>query len=700
MSISFRKKAISSGGFVVDRRARNLSLDGRTIGAIPTRRVGERGVALKSSVFADIVSPVVAAKVLATVPPSPLPPDNLVLASFASADDPIDIEWGGFDDAYPGDKLSYQLDGIEFATHEVGANDPPPYVGKLEKSLRTEGTHTLTVIYNGASGSAESDAVPIAFDYTEPSRGYVLAPLLFDEADDIEGSGITAAKLRTDDNGVKYIWAEVAGYAGIAPGDRIHLFCNGKESSDVGLAVVVDEHIEIHITEAFLKEIKDTPTASFTYTSEDRAGLTSLPSQPVVVAIQLAQIATLVAPTVPSYDNDPDDPDNAPLIDHADARGGANEGFVVVVPWNDDYLPGDKIMLSLDGENAGPVDLGPDGEDMEILFPFVGTHKVWLAGSTSGTEDKRVPANVTYTVIRGPASAGTSPTHAVVLNLYQKAVDPDPETPVNERLQVPVVVSKSGVIDEIPIGDFAIDGNTLQIEKLTDAAYTPIGPAFEIGDTLRIYYGAQPFFAFDVATLDPPNDPVSVPIPAKTIQDEGSGDSVPVWFEVVHALADGGMNVNLSPTKTIKVHGTDTQPGNGHLDAGNFADKDSDGRIPQHPYHYTSTRFEIPDYTNRSADDKIAVHFELYKGPVHATDEKPYPDHDWDHELAAGEAKPIVVTVPSNVYNLYSDASGLSKYIHIHATYTVTKLSGDTTPVTSDQANVAVDSRFSDGPEF
>jgi hypothetical protein len=90
----------------------------------------------------------------------------------------------------------------------------------------------------------------------------------------------------------------------------------------------------------------------------------------------------------------------------------------------------------------------------------------------------------------------------------------------------------------------------------------------------------------------------------------------------------------------------------------------------------------------------------LYKGPVHATDEKPYPDHDWDHELAAGEAKPIVVTVPSNVYNLYSDASGLSKYIHIHATYTVTKLSGDTTPVTSDQANVAVDSRFSDGPEF
>lgn len=694
MSTSFRKKGPSVGGFVFDRRARNLSLDGRTIGALPTRRLGARGVGLKSGVFADIVSPVVEAGVLAAPPPTPLPADNLVLEAFASGDDPINIEWGGFDDAYEGDKLSYQLDGVEFATHEVGANDPPPYIGALEKSLRTEGTHILTIVYDGGSGEAESDPVPITFDYTEPSRGYVLAPLLFDPADDIEGSAITAAKLRTDGSGVKYIWAEVAGYAGIAPGDRIHLFCNGNESSDVGLAVVVDEHIEIHITEAFLKEIGDTLTASFTYTSEDRAGLTSAPSQPVVVAVQLAQIATLVAPTVPSFDDDPDDPDNPPLIDHADARGAANEGFIVVVPWNDEYLPDDRIMLSLDGENAGPVKLGPDGTDMEILFPFAGTHKVWLAGSTGGTEDKRVPANVTYTVVRGPANVGTSPAHPVALNLYQKAIDPDPETPVNERLQVPVVVSKSGVEDEIPVVDFGVEGNTLEIEKLTDAAYAPIGPAFEVGDTLRIYYGAQPFFTSDVVTLDPPNDPLSVPIPADTIKNEGSGDAVPVWFDVVHELAGGGTNVNLSPIKKIKVHGTDTQPGNGHLDAGDFPDRDAIG-IPQYPFHYTSTRFEMPDYTNRSADDKIAVHFELYAGRVHATDEKPFPDHNWDLEIDAGDAKPIVVDVPSSVYNLYSDTTVPTKLIHIHATYTVTKQSGDTTPVTSDQANVVVDSRFS-----
>ncbi|HVI53533.1 MAG TPA: hypothetical protein VM621_00595 [Luteibacter sp.] len=699
MSTFFRKKVPSVAGSVFDRRARNLSLDGRTVSAFPTRLIGARGAGLKSGVLADIVAPVVDADVLAALPPSPLPADNLVKASFASGADPIDIEWGGFGDAYEDDKLSYQLDGKEFDTHVVGANDSPPYVGKLEKALRTEGPHILTVVYDGGTGSAVSDEVPIVFDYTEPSRGFVLAALIFDPADDIEGSGITEAKLRTDDNGVRYIWAEVAGYAGIAPGDRIHLFCNGKESSDVGLAVVVDEHIEIHITEAFLKEIKDTPAAKFTYTSEDRAGLTSAESLPIEVAIQLAVIANLVAPTVPSYDDDPDTPGNQRLIDNADARGLTNEGFTVVVPWHADYAPGDKIMLTLNGENAGPVDLGPDGQPMRIYFPYTGTHKVWLAGSSNGTEDKRVPANVTYTVVRGPSTAGTSPAHPVVLNLYQKAVDPDPETPVNERLQMPVVVSKSGMRDEIPLADFGIDGNTLEIEKLTDAAFTPIGAAFDLDDTLRVYYGTQPAFTFAVTTLDPPNDPLSVPIPAETIKNEGSGDAVPVWYEVVHKLTDGGTNVNLSPAKMIKVQGTDTQPGNGHLDAGNFADKIANGSIPENPFHYTSTRFEIPDYTNRSADDKIALHFELYANKVHVTGEQPFPDHDWDEEIEAGDAKPIVVDVPSTVYNLYSDAGVTTKVIHIHAFYTVTKQSGDTTPVTSDMGTVWVDSRFSAGPD-
>jgi hypothetical protein len=679
-------------------RARNLRFNGRNIRAFPTRQLSNPGKRFRSSVLVDIVLPTIDEDALADASPDPSAIiDNVLLLSVRKM--PVKIEWGGFDDAFAGDELFFMLDGIQFDYVLVGATDTPPYIGELHSPKRlVEGTHQLTVKYKGPTGEAISKEVPITFDYTAPGLGVALSDLKFDDADDIPGSGITAAKFRTDANGDRYIWAGVSSYGGLAAGDRVHLYCNGQEAADVGVAAVDStNHIEVHIYEAFLTLIGDTLTAVFTYKIEDRAGNISAESDPVTVAVQLSQVPGLVEPTVPAYDDDPNEPDNQPLINEADARGVANAGFVVVVPWNDGYQPGDQFVISLGDQHAGPVPLGPDGEDMTIPFPYAASQTVWLAGSTNGTVDQRVSADVTYTVSRNGAGAGTSPPHAVVLNLYQKAIDPDPETPVNERLRQPTVISASGQSDVIPVGDFGKDA-TIQIRKRTDVAFPPEGDAFEEGDTLRIYYGSQPFFTVVVPPLGDTAIPLSITLPAKLITDEGSGDAVPVRYEVLHDLADGSFNINLSPTKSIKVIGTDTQPGNGHLNAGDFPDKDAEGFIPE-IFHYTNTRFTIPDYVNREPDDDIALHFEFYFGDTHASGETPYPGHDWDHTIKAGVDDPIVVPVPSTVYNLYGNADGLSPRIHIHAVYTVTKLRGDTTPVTSDQANVMVDCRFSDGPD-
>jgi hypothetical protein len=673
---------------------RNVRLAGLNRSLLNTRLL-YRHTRGQGGAIAAIALPFVDPDVLAP-PPSTGDPDNLILTALKDQD--IQILWGGFDDAYPGDRITFRYNGADFDTVEVVGTETPPFVGVLQgaKAWAREGTNLINVWYEGLGGSGElSAAIPFTID-TRKAGAPILAALLFDPADDVEGTGITLAKLRTDADG-EYLWAEVPSYGLHSPDDTIVVYCNGT-AGDPAKATVVAGHIELRIRKELLEEVGDTNAAVFWYTVTRRSGAVSDDSHRITVALQLGQITSLEEPLVPAYDDDPDEPDNPPLIDDADARGPTDEGFVIEIPWNDEFQPTDQIVVFLDTEGAGLVNVGPPGESMQVPFPYSGTHAVWLAGSRNGADDVRIDAEVSYEVFRGSASIGASPPHAVVLNLYQKAIDPDPDTPENERLVAPVVFSSSGMRDEIPVDDFGLDGS-IQIAKRTDPAYPPRDEALEEGDTLRIFYGTQPPIQFEVPALDDVTEPFSVPLPGDVIASQGSGDDIPVWYEVVHALADGGTNTNLSPSKEIDVRGKDTQPGRGHLDAGEFLDEDASGFIPEKPFHYSSTRFAIPDYANRGADDEIQVRFELYRGPTHLPGEIPYEPakYTWTDKLSAGVDDPIVYILPASTYNLYGNPDGLSAYIHIHATYTVTKKSGDTTPVTADEAGVKVDARFSSG---
>jgi hypothetical protein len=664
-----------------NRAARNVRIDGRYVSAFPTVRVSRHSGAAPYAIATPYIDPAV----LAEPPSPPMPPDNLLLASVRNQ--PINVLWGGFDDAYAGDIITFFYSGIEFARIDVDGTETPPFVGMLPAAARLrEGTDLISIFYEGATGGERSANIPLTVDYTPPGDPAPLSPLLF--ADDILKGGITAGHLIDDGSGAFYVPAEIASYNGMADGDRAHLYCNGMEAPDAGRVEVVNDHIQVRLYESFLEAVGDTPEGVFTYRLEDRAGNISQASLPVTVKLQISEIPGLEEPAVPAYDDDPDDP----LINEADARGANGGGFVIVVPWNDAFLPTDQLLVALDAVEAGPVGVGAEGDDTEVLYPYAASQQVWLAGSPG--EDQRVTAQATYTVLRNGARAGTSPQHEVELNLYQKVVDPDPEDPVNQALTAPTVVSSSGQSNRIPVDDFGKDA-TIKVKKLSDPTYPPQTDAFEAGDILRIHYGSQPTFDVTVPALGDRGEPLDIPLAGAVIEAEGSGEAIPVWYEVLHALTDGGENSNLSPTTEVLVQGTDTMPGKGHLDPGMFPDADERGFLPQ-VFHYTSTRFHIPDYANRDPDDVVDVHFQLFQGPNHLPGETPYPPkYDFRASVKAGLQTPIEVTVPSESYNLKGNEDGLSANVHIHAFYTITKLRGDTTPVTSDQADLKVDARFS-----
>lgn len=717
-----RPKKARSGG-----KRRRKTAPASRYGKLTTVRVGARNITVYPSRPAP--APWSKARPLADIFPAPRvtaamlaeqlvgeDPDSIVLAEFKGQD--LLLEWDGYEgDVFSGDSVTFEYgNAIPIDTVIVDPTTELPIQARFPASLvwNTDNTIKITVFYQGQNGGLRSPSRDIVIDTTKPGLPRPAA-LEFDPADDIPGSGITAAKLRDDGDGSeRYIWAQIPSYDGTAKGDVYKLVCNGKETT-YSYIPFTGNHV-VKIGEAFLEEVGDIKKARLSYYIKDRAGNISEESTAVTIDIQLGAIAMLEEPRVPAYDDDPDDDvDNPPLIDEADARGAANAGLLVIVPWNDEFVAGDQIIISIGDIAVAPVTVVGMKDDIRVQVSYAATQAAWQAGSPAGA-DVVVNAMVTYQVFRGSADMGTSPGHPVDINLYQKVGDPDPDTPENEELEPPELESDSGELDLIPADDFKKDAK-IRIAKQTKP---PRVLTIEAGDTLRVYYGKQAAIEHVVDDVGTPSTPIEITLPAATIEAEGSAESVPLWYEIVHDLAGGGTNTNLSPTKSIRVEGTDRQPGRGELAAGIFLDR-KDANVLKDEVLRTRTRFEIPDYENRDADDDVTITIDLYRDVVHLPGEVPYPieHYRWTsstfHPGIGGE---IVREIPASVYNIQGNTewplpfapapagtgrrnqitATYSSRIHMHATYTITKKRGDTTPVTSDVASIGADCRFVEPP--
>lgn len=681
---------------------KNLIKIGRgQIEATPTRKRAHRGAGQAQEALAISNAVTIDPAALA---PSVTPADNMLLASVKDTDITLTLTalW-----EFPseGDVVTFQLvtpleaGVIDLITEDFGGNQPTvPYSFTLRAADRTlEGRYYVeyTVQYAGG-GSEKSDRIPITVDYTAPGYGAVIGPLRFDAADEILEKGIRPAIYR-DTDGTPYVWSELYTYGdtrgatpGIlfAPGDTVQLYADGVAMGDPTAVQSVNGHLEQKILASDLEEL-GSGDVKFTYKITDRAGNVSEESDPVTVTLILDTI-TPAEPAVPAYDGDTPGEE---VIDETDARGVANNGFLVSIPRDAGMEDNDAVMLYLDGEAAGPVAVG-SADPIEVFMPYSVSQTIWERGSNG--DDIKVNAAVSYSVLRSSVVIGTSQPHAIALNLFMNVPDPDPGTPENEAYPKPVVESASGETDHIPVADFGKNATVTIVPSTTD---TPPAPTMKQGDVVRVHYGNSTLSDFLVPEITDPTVALEIALPGTTISDEGSSPALPVWYEVVHTLTGGGTNVGTSPRKTIRVEGTDGQPGKGKLEKGTFPEATlSNSLIPRADLE-DGTEFVIPgNYENRDATDGIVLSVRYYL-PGAIAESHPDSEHDelagrhFEQSQTAGPGtEDIVMTIPkTRLVQQWED--GLSQYMHAHVTYTITKSSGDTTPVTSDPAFVRIDGR-------
>lgn len=640
--------------------------------------------------------------------PASVAADGLLLASARGEDIALTLAtiW---DDSAAGDSVEFfikkpgetELTSVHKEDFGGGVPTVPITFNLLAADHDLEGVYELTyVVTYGGGGSGDSFITPLATDYTAPGASAPLSALGFDDADEIETKGIRPAIFRDPGDGSLYLWAEVYSYESmdgsgvlVTRGDMVDLEANGAPLGSPSEVVAVDGHLEVRIKKSDLEALGDVDSVTFVYHITDRAGNPSLASHPKTVSMVLTEIGDLEAPAVPAYD---DDSAGEELIDEADARGTGNLGFIVEVIRHSEMKDGDQILLHMGGRSAGPADIGAD-DPIEIHMPYVVSQAVWAAGSSGGTTDTVVDANVSYSLVRGASEIGTSPDHAIKLNLFTNVTDPKPETPENEGYRLPVVVSFGGTEDRIPLADFGKDGH-IEVVPLANPPAT--GNALKEGDVLKVHYSTETLDDFPVPPITDPAEPLEIPLPGDKISNVGSGSAIPVWYEVVVTLAGGGSNIGLSGKKEIPVEGTDKQPGRGHLDAGTFPEATLDGGtlIPRSDLE-DGTPFVIPDYENRDPDDDIVLDVKYYLpgvvAPGHDTGgDTELPQRHFTIAQQAGSApNPIPIPIPKANLVQQPWPDGLSLYMHAHVTYTITKRSGDTTPVTSDESFVRVDGR-------
>lgn len=229
---------------------------------------------------------------------------------------------------------------------------------------------------------------------------------------------------------------------------------------------------------------------------------------------------------------------------------------------------------------------------------------------------------MSYRILRNGISAGTPDTPATVqVNLHQAGgEDPDPETPENENLGTPSLLSASGQSNLVPPADFEKDATLTVPWFRTDA---PTLAAFIAGDVVTLRYGATDLAPRTITAQDVTDAKnLTVTLASATIVGEGSGPAIPLQFSVTRTLAAGGPNTSTSPIQPVKVSGVDELPGGGQpLVALKVPEAEGVDPDPTRPDRLIigraqgkdGTNFVIPAYVNQNPGDVINVSMVVYR---------------------------------------------------------------------------------------
>lgn len=560
---------------------------------------------------------------------------------------------------------------VTFAGHKAG----DIFDIELPASNRTEGIHSIKyrVFYEQGGGTEDGPNQSFRVDWIAPGRP-TLGKLLVD--DDVIDNGLTAAKLKSE-AGVYYLESFVPSYEGVEPGDLIQGLINATEAQDstaVNEKGGTDDDVELRFARTDI-EAADDGTLQFAYQITDRAGNTSLPSEPLPLRVLLkGELVGLEAPKVPSFDDDG-------IIDEQEARNPAD----VIIPaftGTPGIEPGDQIQLVWGTTEHGlvPIPAGSEDKEHTVQADYIALYDTWKAAT--GGSDQVADINVLYRIVRNGLVAGTSPATSIKINLFQAGGDPGPD-PEHRNLKLPLLVAASGAHNEIKGDDYT---KPASITVYWNDAQTPSEELFILGDKLNVTYGTTALTervinAQDVAA----KQDLALPLTDAQIAAEGSGDK-DLKYSVTRAVEGDAENTSYSAVQNVEVAGQDELPGGGTLPDGSFVPLNGNDVIGPNEIK-AGVFFITPHYDNKKNGDKITIDIVQAEDSGHDPAETPIED------TRITDTATVNTGDENGETRFALDASKLAfplDLCHIHVVWTAENAAGTVTNVTT---TIVIDSR-------
>ncbi|WP_268797111.1 hypothetical protein [Pseudomonas huanghezhanensis] len=440
-----------------------------------------------------------------------------------------------WDDALPGDTYKLRWNNEPTNVFKSIADDELP--GDLlslviPASLLVDGVHQAGYTARSSDGGQEGESpdTPVIVDRTAPG-GDLLAALVFPAV--TQDGMLTSEELKALGN---VLTAEVPGYTGIAWGDQIRSFWGavpGPEHTVIEEEVTMNR-VMLNFSRAFLESLGDVTDPVY-YTVTDRAGNESIHSLPKRFRLFLRDVPQdFPAPLCAQADDS--------VIDDSDARAAV----LVEIPHYPDAQPGDKVMLYW-GETAMPEATLLSGD--ETQNPMLGINVRYAIIALPGDG----PVSLRYEARRNGVLIGSS--LLLDVNVYLELPgpqDPDPETPENEALALPVIKGSS---DNANNEDNVIDEDDFLLEAHATVQWND---EFAVSDVIRLYWGSQTApVVFPIKSTDLNKDLV-LTIPNQLMANEGSGALIKVFYTVTH---NGNPNTSRSAEQGVVVNAKGDLPG-------------------------------------------------------------------------------------------------------------------------------------------
>jgi hypothetical protein len=476
----------------------------------------------------------------------------------------------------------------------------------------TEGPHdVIAQMGSGFGDSYVTLPARILIDKTPPG-GVTLPTIKFKL--EYEQFGVSLAQINADGDKLD---GSIASYDGQMDGDLIKTFIQAipplpaqPAPPTPGPEIPVGNSTEAHagaFTLAQLQAAGATGDVDFWYDVYDKA-LNKKTADPARLRMLVAGSPDLmIAPRVPLFSDDN-------LIHEGDARAPITveipqfgHGEVGDVLW---LLLGDALPIQVEGPLiAADLPTDPAAPDPATSIRTISVPYQFIAAlqpdDGAGGLNPVFGLDVRYEVRRGIFKV-PSPTLAVSVDLtLAGGEDPDPETPVDERLQKPTVRhSGTGATDNlIPVG-YTLPVFATVPHLTTD---TPPVEVFEATDKVQLYRfesdGTTEVLIGDSTAAVPGADLKINFKPADII-----AGNWPVFYKVGRTLATGQVNEALSPAQTVTIQDENSQPGGPDLlPQAIFRESEIKQGFPAIGYTRASngTIVRVYEYLNMKVDDKI-----------------------------------------------------------------------------------------------